>query len=92
MLAIVLGGNWSRRFRSWSRFLVRRRRSNQILAILLLAAAILVLLSYLVFPGELIRAPAGVFDLRWWQIAVAVRRSNVPGRLRFRHPVSVHCS
>src|SRR5215472_7381330 len=46
------------------------RRSKQMLAILLLAAAILVLLSYLVFPGELIRAPTGVFDLRWWQIAV----------------------
>ena len=36
----------------------------------MLAAAILVLLSYLFFPGELIRAPTGVFDLRWWQIAV----------------------
>ena len=46
------------------------RRSNQMLPILLLAAAILVLLSYLLFPGELIRAPTGVFDLRWWQIAV----------------------
>jgi spermidine synthase len=46
------------------------RRTNQILAILLLAAAILVLLSYLLFPGELMRAPTGVFDLRWWQIAV----------------------
>jgi len=46
------------------------RRSNQILAILLLAAAILVLLSYLLFPGELMRAPTGVFDLRWWQIAL----------------------
>src|SRR6266700_7475151 len=46
------------------------RRSNQVLAILLLAAAMLVLLSYLVFPGELIWAPTGVFDLRWWQIAV----------------------
>jgi spermidine synthase len=46
------------------------RRSNQMLAILLLAAAILVLISYLLFPGELIRAPTGVFDLRWWQIAV----------------------
>jgi spermidine synthase len=44
------------------------RRSNQMLAILLLAAAILVLLSYLLFPGELIRA--GKFDLPWWQIAV----------------------
>jgi spermidine synthase len=46
------------------------RRSNQMLPILLLAAAILVLLSYLLFPGELIPAPTGVFDLRWWQIAV----------------------
>jgi spermidine synthase len=46
------------------------RRSNQMFAILLLAAAILVLLSYLLFPGQLIRAPTGVFDLRWWQIAV----------------------
>ena len=46
------------------------RRSNQILTVLLLAAAILVLLSYLLFPGELIRAPTDVFDLHWWQIAV----------------------
>ncbi len=46
------------------------RRSNQMLGILLLTAAILVLLSYLLFPGELIRARTGVFDLRWWQIAV----------------------
>src|SRR4030095_6221195 len=46
------------------------RRSNQTLLILLLAAAILVLLSYLLFPGEFIRAATGVFNLRWWQIAV----------------------
>ena len=46
------------------------RRSKPMLAILLLAAAILVLLSYLLFPGGLIRAPTGVFDLRWWQIAL----------------------
>ena len=46
------------------------RRSHQVLTVLLLAAAILVLLSYLFFPGELIRAANGVFDLRWWQIAV----------------------
>jgi spermidine synthase len=46
------------------------RRSNQMLAILLLAAAILVLVSYLLFPGELMPAPNGVFDLQWWQIAV----------------------
>src|SRR5215472_14530983 len=46
------------------------RRSNQMLPILLLAAAILVLLSYLLFPGESIPSPTGPFDLRWWQIAV----------------------
>jgi spermidine synthase len=46
------------------------RRSNQTLLILLLAAAILVLLSYLLFPGEFIRAATSIFDLRWWQIAV----------------------
>ena len=46
------------------------RRSKQLLAILLLVTAILVLLTYLLFPGELIRAPTGVFALRWWQIAV----------------------
>src|SRR5213592_2277899 len=46
------------------------RRSHQVLTVLLLAAAIFVLLSYLFFPGESIRAANGVFDLRWWQIAV----------------------
>src|SRR5436190_14511407 len=46
------------------------RQSHQVLTVLLLAAAILVLLSYLFFPGESIRAANGVFDLRWWQIAV----------------------
>ena len=46
------------------------RQSDKIFPILLAAAAILVLLSYLLFPGELIRTPTGVFDLRWWQIAV----------------------
>src|ERR1043166_6819429 len=45
-------------------------RSNQTLPMLLLAAAILVLFSYVFFPGELIRSPTGVFDLRWWQIPV----------------------
>jgi hypothetical protein len=30
----------------------------------------LVLLSYLFFPGELIPAPTGIFELRWWQIAI----------------------
>src|SRR5213083_2237476 len=69
MLAVVLagigvGGLLAGAIFRWS------RRSNQMLPMLLLAAAILVLLSYLLFPGELIRAPTGVFDLRWWQIAV----------------------
>lgn len=69
MLAVVLGGIGA------GGLLVgaihrSRARSNQLLPVLLLAAAILVLLSYLFFPGELISAPTGVFDLRWWQIAV----------------------
>ncbi|PYK18776.1 MAG: hypothetical protein DME55_05870 [Verrucomicrobia bacterium] len=40
------------------------------LPILLLSAAILTLISYLFFPGELIPAATGVFYLRWWQIAL----------------------
>src|SRR5262249_6703748 len=48
----------------------RRARLNHLLPILLLLAAIATLLSYLFFPGELIQAPRGVFDLRWWQIAL----------------------
>jgi spermidine synthase len=46
------------------------RLSNQFLPALLLVATIFVVLSYLLFPGEFIRAPTGVFDLRWWQIAL----------------------
>jgi len=57
------------------------RRSNQMIAIVLLAAAILVLLSYLLFPGELIRAPTGVFDLSWWQIAVLCAALMFPAAL-----------
>ena len=45
-------------------------RANRMVPVLLLAAAVLVLLSYAFFPGELLSAPTGVFDLRWWQIAV----------------------
>src|SRR5207237_7436368 len=54
---------------------------NQILPILLLAAAILVLLSYLCFPGEFVRAPTGVFDLRWWQMALLCVALMFPGAL-----------
>src|SRR5438874_1390089 len=39
--------------------------------VLLLLAAIAVLLSYLFFPGEAVRAPAGAFNpASWWQIAI----------------------
>ncbi len=51
-------------------FISPSSRSKRMIAILLLAAAVLVLLTYLLFPGESIRAPTGVFDLRWWQIVV----------------------
>ncbi len=45
-------------------------RSNQLLPILLLGAGVLVLLSYLFFPGGFIPTPTGVFDLRWGEIAI----------------------
>jgi predicted membrane-bound spermidine synthase len=48
----------------------RSTRLNYLLPVLLLLAAILTLLSYVFFPGELIQAPTGVFDLKWWQIAL----------------------
>src|SRR5207253_352584 len=48
----------------------RSARLNHLLPVLLLLAAILTLLSYLFFPGELIQARTGVFDLKWWQIAL----------------------
>src|SRR5215470_9425190 len=69
MLAIVLAGIAIGGFVAGA-VSASSRRSKQMLGVLLLAAAILVLLSYLLFPGELIRAPTGVFDLRWWQIAL----------------------
>src|SRR5215475_2142187 len=68
MLAIVLAGIAVGGFVAGA--VSPSHRSKRMLAILLLAAAILVLLSYLLFPGELIRVPTGVFDLRWWQIAL----------------------
>src|SRR5437667_3251745 len=48
----------------------RTARLNRLLPVLLLLAAILTFLSYLFFPGDLIQARTGVFDLRWWQIAL----------------------
>jgi spermidine synthase len=45
-------------------------RPNHLLPALLLSTAILVLLSYLFFPGELFPALTGVFDVHWWQIAL----------------------
>jgi spermidine synthase len=46
------------------------RSLNHFLPLLLLLAAIATPLSYLFFPGEVIQARTGVFDLRWWQIAL----------------------
>ena len=44
---------------------------HHLVSALLLLAAIAVLLSYLCFPGEAIRTPAGAFSLAsWWQIAI----------------------
>ena len=44
---------------------------HQLVPVLLLLAAIAVLLSYLFFPGEAVRTPAGAFSLAsWWQIAM----------------------
>jgi spermidine synthase len=43
----------------------------QLVPVLLLLAAIAVLLSYLFFPGEAVRTPAGAFNLAsWWQVAI----------------------
>ena len=68
MLAVVLAGIG---FGSLLAGAIHRLYARpNLLPVLLLAAAIFVLLSYLFFPGELISAPIGVFDLRWWQIAV----------------------
>ncbi len=44
---------------------------NQLVSVLLLLAAIAVLLSYLLFPGELVKTAAGAFSLASWpQIAL----------------------
>jgi spermidine synthase len=69
MLAVVLAGIG---FGGIVAGTIRRRlaRLNHLLPVLLLSAAILTFLSYLFFPGESIQARTGVFDLRWWQIAL----------------------
>jgi spermidine synthase len=48
----------------------RSARLNHLLPILLLLAAIVTLVSYLLFPGELIPANTDVFGLSWWQVAL----------------------
>src|SRR5881396_1431212 len=69
MLAVVLAGIG---FGGIVAGAIHRRSSrlHYLLPVLLLLSAVLVLVSYLLFPGELIPAPTGVFDLRWWQIAL----------------------
>src|SRR6266850_1944028 len=69
MLAVVLAGIG---FGGIVAGAIHRRSSrlHYLVPVLLLLSAVLVLVSYLLFPGELIPAPTGVFDLRWWQIAL----------------------
>ena len=69
MLAVVLAGIG---FGAIVAGAMHRRSTplNHLLPVLLLLAAILTVLSYLFFPGELIQARTGVFDLKWWQIAL----------------------
>jgi predicted membrane-bound spermidine synthase len=69
MLAVVLAGIG---FGGVAAGAIHRRSAqlNQFLPVPLLLAAIIVLLSYLFFPGEAIRTPAGAFSLAsWHQIA-----------------------
>ncbi len=68
MLAVVLAGIGAGGLLAG--MIYRLFARPNLLPILLLVAAILVLLSYVFFPGELIAAPAGVFDVRWWRIAI----------------------
>jgi predicted membrane-bound spermidine synthase len=70
MLAVVLAGIGLGALVGGATHRFCTRLSNQFLPMLLLGVTILVGLSYLLFPGELIPAPTGVFDLRWWQIAL----------------------
>src|SRR5262249_25257290 len=49
----------------------RSRRLHQLVPVLFLLAAVAVLSSYLFFPGEAVRTPAGAFSLAsWWQVAI----------------------
>src|ERR1051326_3398973 len=70
MLAVVLAGIGLGALVGGATHRFCTRLSNQFLPALLLGTTIFVTLSYLLFPGELIPAPTGVFDLRWWQIAL----------------------
>ena len=65
MLAIVLGGIGLGGIAAGV-MLRRSTRSNQLLPILLLLTAIAVLLSYLFFPGETVKAPGGAFSPASW--------------------------
>ncbi len=70
MLAVVLMGIGSGSLASGAIYPKATPR-NQLLAILLLLAAIVVLVSYLLFPGEAVRAPTGPFNIGSWpQIAL----------------------
>ena len=69
MLAVVLAGIG---FGGIVAGAIHRRstRPNHLLPVLLLLSAILTLLAYLFFPGDLIPASTGVFELTWWQTAL----------------------
>ena len=70
MLAVVLAGIGLGGIAAGA---IHRRlaRPSEMLPVLLLLAAIAVLLSYLLFPGEAVRTPAGAFSLAsWHQIAL----------------------
>jgi len=70
MLSVVLGGIG---FGGIAVGAISRRSAwlHQLVPAVLLLAAIAVLLSYLFFPGEAVRTPAGAFSLAsWWQIAL----------------------
>jgi spermidine synthase len=69
MLAVVLGGIGVGGIVAGA---IRRRldRLNQLLPMLLLLAGVLTLLSYLLFPSDLIPAHRAIFNLTWWQIVL----------------------